>query len=261
MILQDRVAIVTASGSGIGRAGAAKMASEGATVILADLSPERSEEAASQICDAGDRAEAHPTDVTDAEAVLALVEETLSRHGRIDILHSHAGVQVGGGIEDIDAAGLDRSHAVNVRSHFQLSKAVIPAMKKQGGGVILLTSSNAGLVPDYRMLAYLTTKAAVVMMAKQMALDLARHQIRVNALCPGWVDTPFNEPYIKEFGGRAAVEEVIRKRVPLGRWGTVDDIAEAILYLVSDRSAYVTGQALVIDGGECLVGAGERPDS
>ena len=109
MILQDRVAIVTASGSGIGRAGAAKMASEGATVILADLSPERSEEAASQIRDAGDRAEAHPTDVTDAEAVVALVEETLSRHGRIDILHSHAGVQV-------------------------------------GGGVILLTSSNAGLV-------------------------------------------------------------------------------------------------------------------
>jgi NAD(P)-dependent dehydrogenase (short-subunit alcohol dehydrogenase family) len=253
MILQDRVAIVTASGSGIGRAGAAKIASEGATVILADLSPERSEEAANQIRDAGDQAEAHPTDVTDAEAVVALVEETLSRHGRIDILHSHAGVQVGGGI--------DRSHEVNVRSHFQLSKAVVPAMKEQGGGVILLTSSNAGLVPDYGMLAYLTTKAAVVMMAKQMALDLAPHHIRVNALCPGWVDTPFNEPYIKEFGGRAAVEEVIRKRVPLGRWGTVDDIAEAILYLVSDRSAYVTGQALVIDGGECLVGAGARPGS
>jgi NAD(P)-dependent dehydrogenase (short-subunit alcohol dehydrogenase family) len=255
MILQDRVAIVTASGSGIGRAGAAKMASEGATVILADLSPERSEVAASQIRDAGDRAEAHPTNVTDAEAIATLVEKTLSRHGRIDILHSHAGVQVGGGIEDADVASLDRSHEVNVRSHFQLSKAVVPAMKGQGGGVILLTSSNAGLVPDYGMLAYLTTKAAV------MALDLAPHHIRVNALCPGWVDTPFNEPYIKEFGGRAAVEEVIRKRVPLGRWGTVDDIAEAILYLVSDRSVYVTGQALVIDGGECLVGAGERPGS
>lgn len=259
MILQDRVAIVTAAGSGIGRAGAAKMASEGATVVIADLSPERSEDTAAQIRAAGGRAEAQPTDVTSAAAVDALVRETLSRHGRIDILHSHAGVQVGGGIEDVDVAGLDRSHEVNVRAHFRLSKAVVPAMKQQSGGVILLTSSNAGVVPDYGMLAYLTTKAAVVMMAKQMALDLAPYGIRVNALCPGWVDTPFNEPYIKEFGGRDAVEEVIRKRVPLGRWGTAEDMAEAILFLVSDRSAFMTGQALVVDGGECLVGAGERP--
>jgi len=259
VILQDRIAIVTAAGSGIGRAGAAKMAAEGATVIVTDRSPERSEEAAAAVRGAGGRAEALATDVTDAEAVDTLVRETLSRHGRIDVLHSHAGVQVEGGVSDLDVAGLDRSYDVNVRAHFQLAKAVVPAMKQQGSGVILLTSSNAGVVPDYGMLAYLTTKAAVVMMAKQMALDLAPYGIRVNALCPGWVDTPFNEPYIKEFGGRGAVEEVIRKRVPLGRWGTVEDMAEAILYLVSDRSSYMTGQALVVDGGECLVGAGERP--
>jgi len=259
MILQDRTAIVTAAGSGIGRAGAARMAAEGATVIVADLSPERSEEAAAAIRRKGGKAEAQATDVTDSGAIAFLISETLSRHGRIDILHSHAGIQVEGGVEDLDAAGLDRSHEVNVRAHFQLAKAVVPAMKKQEGGVILLTSSNSGVVPDYGMLAYLTTKAAVVMMAKQMALDLAPYGIRVNALCPGWVDTPFNEPYIKEFGGREVVEEVIRKRVPLGRWGTVEDMAEAILYLVSDRSSYMTGQALVVDGGECLVGAGERP--
>jgi len=259
MILLGRIAIVTAAGSGIGRAGAARMAAEGATVIVADLSPQRSKEAARAIRGTGGAAEALATDVTDPGAIASLVRETLSRHGRIDILHSHAGVQVEGGVEDLDAAGLDRSHQVNVRAHFQLAKAVVPAMKKQGGGVILLTSSNSGVMPDYGMLAYLTTKAAVVMMAKQMALDLAPYGIRVNALCPGWVDTPFNDPYIKAFGGRAAVEEVIRKRVPLGRWGTVEDMAEAILYLVSDRSSYMTGQALVVDGGESVAGAGEKP--
>jgi NAD(P)-dependent dehydrogenase (short-subunit alcohol dehydrogenase family) len=167
-------------------------------------------------------------------------------------------VQVGGGIEEVEPEGLDLSYQVNVRAHFMLCRAAVPHMKAEGGGTILLTSSNAGVVPDYGMLAYLTTKAAVVMMAQQMALDLGKHGIRVNALCPGWVDTPFNAAYIHQVGGRAATEKLIQGRVPLGRWGTADDVAEAILYLVSDRSSYMTGQAFVLDGGEFLVGAGQE---
>ena len=258
MILQDRVAVATASGSGIGQAGARIMAREGAHVVVADRSAEGAEETVELIRTAGGRAEAAPTDVTDDDAVARLIEGTIERHGRIDILHSHAGVQVGDGIEEVAPEGLDLSYQVNQRAHFMLCRATVEHMKARDGGVILLTSSNAGVVPDYGMLAYLTTKAAVVMMAQQMALDLGKHGIRVNALCPGWIDTPFNAAYIDQVGGRAAVEELIRGRVPLGRWGTVEDTAEAILYLVSDRSSYMTGQAFDLDGGECLVGAGQE---
>jgi NAD(P)-dependent dehydrogenase (short-subunit alcohol dehydrogenase family) len=127
--------------------------------------------------------------------------------------------------------------------------------------VILLTASNAGVFPDYGMIGYITTKAAVVMMAEQLALDLGKHDIRVNALCPGWIDTPFNAPYERQLGGRQALEQAVEQRVPLRRFGTVEEIAEAVLFLVSDRSSYITGHALVIDGGERLVGAGPEGQS
>lgn len=255
MILQDKVAVVTAAGSGIGRAGAMIMAREGATVVVTDLVAARAEETAAGITVAGGRAEARAVDVGDDGALAALMAETAAAHGRIDILHSHAGVQIEGGIEELDAAGLDRSHALNVHSHFVAVKNAVPHMK-EGGGVVLLTASNAGVFPDYGMIGYITTKAAVVMMAEQLALDLGKHDIRVNALCPGWIDTPFNAPYERQLGGRRSLEQAVGQRVPLRRFGTVEEIAEAVLFLVSDRSSYITGHALVIDGGERLVGAG-----
>jgi NAD(P)-dependent dehydrogenase (short-subunit alcohol dehydrogenase family) len=260
MILKDRIAIVTAGGSGIGLAGAKAMAREGAFVVVADISPERSEEAAARIREAGGQAEARATDVSDDTALSALIDSVAETHGRLDILHSHAGIQVEGGIEELDVDGLDRSHRINVRSHYQAVKSAVPHMKKQGGGVVLITASNAGVFPDYGMVGYITTKAAAVMLAEQLALDLAKHNIRVNSLCPGWIDTPFNDPYTAQLGGREALEKVVRGRVPLGRFGTVDEIAESILFLVSDRSAYITGHALVIDGGEKLAGAGPASD-
>lgn len=108
------------------------------------------------------------------------------------------------------------------------------------------------------MLGYVTTKAALVMMAEQLALDLAPFGVRVNALCPGWIDTPFNQPCERQLGGREALERVVAGRVPLGRFGTTQEVADAILFLVSGRASYVTGHALVVDGGERLVGAGPR---
>jgi NAD(P)-dependent dehydrogenase (short-subunit alcohol dehydrogenase family) len=102
------------------------------------------------------------------------------------------------------------------------------------------------------MIAYATTKHAVVAMVKQIALDYARENIRVNALCPGWVDTPFNEPFMRQMGGRQALEHYVRDKIPMRRWASVDEIAEAVLFLASDRSSFMTGQALVVDGGECL---------
>ena len=125
-------------------------------------------------------------------------------------------------------------------------------MKKQRRGAILNTSSNSGVFLDRAMTAYITSKAASITMTRQIALDVARYGIRINALCPGWVDTPFNDPYIRQMGGRGAIDAYVKDKIPMGRWASVAEIAESILYLASDRSSYMTGHALVIDGGESI---------
>lgn len=250
MILDDRIAIVTGAGSGIGRAGAEIMAREGALVVVADRSTESGEETVRRIVHAGGRAENRPTDVTDDRALAKLIDGTHRDLGRIDILHNHAGIQVAGGLEEIDGDGMDASWRMNVRAHFMGCKLVVPHMKAQGGGSIINTASNSGIFVDKSMLAYITTKAANIMMTRQIALDIAKFKIRVNALCPGWVDTPFNDPYIHQMGGRAAIEKYVAETIPIGRWATTNEIAEAILFLASDRSSFITGHELVVDGGE-----------
>ncbi|AZO73666.1 MULTISPECIES: glucose 1-dehydrogenase [unclassified Mesorhizobium] len=252
MILKDRIAVVTGAGSGIGRAGAMIMAREGAFVVIADRDPAAGEATASGIRDAGGRAEAVATDVGDDTAVKGLIVGTLGRHGRIDILHSHAGIQIGGTLTEVGADGMDASWRINVRAQFLAAKTVMPTMIAQGGGVILNTASNSGVFYDREMIAYATSKHAVVAMTRQMSLDYAKHNVRINALCPGWVDTPFNEPFIAQMGGRDAIENYVRTKIPMGRWASAQEIAEAILFLVSDRSSFITGQALVIDGGESI---------
>ena len=193
-------------------------------------------------------------DVTDDAAISFVIGKVAGRRGRIDILHNHAGVQVAGNVEQVDGAsstGRGRSTCI---AQFAACKAVIPIMKKQGGGVILNTSSNSGVFLDREMTAYITSKAASITMTRQIALDVARYGIRINALCPGWVDTPFNDPYTQQLGGRKALENAISNIVPMGRFATAEEIAEVILFMVSDRSSYMTGHALVADGGESLAG-------
>lgn len=253
MILKNRIAIVTGAGSGIGEAGAAIMAREGAHVVLVDKDAARAEQAARRIGGSGGSAESLAVDVTDDEALGRGIASVAERHGRIDILHNHAGAQVAGDLEQVEVSGFDRSWNLNVRAHFMAARMVMPLMRKAGRGVILNTSSSSGVLYDREMIAYTTTKHAVIAMTKQMAGDFARHGVRVNALCPGWVDTPFNDPFIGQMGGRRAIEAYIADKVPLGRWGDVSEIAEPILFLVSDRSSYMTGQVLVVDGGETVV--------
>ncbi|MBW8299124.1 MAG: SDR family oxidoreductase [Hydrogenophaga sp.] len=253
MILRDHVAFVTGAGSGIGRAGALIMAREGTHVVVADLNAENAAKTVDMIASAGGRAESLVVDVTDDRALEAGITGVAARLGRLDILHNHAGAQVAGNLEQVAIEGFNKSWSLNVRAHFMAARFAMPIMKKAGKGVILNTSSSSGVLYDRDMIAYTTTKHAVIAMTRQMAGDYARHGIRVNALCPGWVDTPFNEPFIAQMGGRSAIESYVAEKVPLGRWADVSEIAEPILFLVSDRSSYMTGQILVIDGGETVV--------
>jgi NAD(P)-dependent dehydrogenase (short-subunit alcohol dehydrogenase family) len=253
MILEGRTAIVTGAGSGIGRAAAAIMAREGATVAAVDRNADGASETVEQIRAAGGKTRALIFDVTDDKALEENFLNFIKAEGRIDILHNHAGAQVEGDLLGVSVAGFDKSWTLNVRAHFLGARIVMPFMKQAGRGVILNTSSSSGVLYDREMIAYTTTKHAVIAMTRQMAGDYGRFGIRVNALCPGWVDTPFNAPFIAQMGGREAIENYIRERVPLGRWASVDEIAEAVLFLVSDRSSYMTGQILVVDGGETVV--------
>mgnify|MGYP001031277651 CR=1 FL=1 len=254
-LLAGKVAFLTAAGSGIGRAGALKLAASGARLFVTDRDPEAARATAGLIRDAGGEAVDHGLDVTSFAAVDTLLAACLKDFGRIDILHNHAGVQIAGSAESLSIADFEQSLRVNLMAQFVAAKAVIPLMKEQGGGVILNSSSNAGLFLDWAMLAYTTSKAAVITLTRQLALDYGGCGIRVNALCPGWVDTPFNLPYQNHLGGREALEQVVRTKVPLGRFGRLDELADAILFLVSPMSSYVTGHALVVDGGESLAAA------
>jgi NAD(P)-dependent dehydrogenase (short-subunit alcohol dehydrogenase family) len=252
MILAGRVAIVTGAGSGIGRAGAEIMAREGATLVVADRNEAAGAETVARIETAGGKALAVSTDVADDSQLDRLVASTIDAFGRVDILHSHAGIQVEGPLETVDPAGMDASWRINVRAHFKLARLVMPHMRAHGGGSIIVTSSNSGVFFDHEMIAYATSKHAAVAMVKQIAIDYGKYNVRVNALCPGWVDTPFNDAFTRQMGGRDKLLAYIRDKIPMGRFATVDEIAEAILFLASDRSSFMTGHALVVDGGECI---------
>jgi NAD(P)-dependent dehydrogenase (short-subunit alcohol dehydrogenase family) len=221
-------------------------------VIASDRDEAAAIDTASLITGAGRIAIAMKSDVSRDGDLEQLVSRAIETWGRLDILHSHAGIQVEGTLEEVEPAGMDASWQINVRSHFMAARLAVPHMKRQGGGSIVITASNSGVLYDREMIAYATSKHAVVAMARQIALDYARFNIRVNALCPGWVDTPFNFPFMKQMGGRDALEAYVRNKIPMGRWANTAEIAEALLFLASDRSSFMTGQALVVDGGECL---------
>lgn len=252
MLLENRVAFVTGAGSGIGAAGALRMAQEGAHLVVTDLDRHAADEVAGRIDAAGGSAEAQAVDVADDRALESAIAGTIARHGRLDVLHSHAGLQVEGRLEEVDVAAFDASWSLNVRAHFVAAKAAVGQMRAQGGGSVIVTASNSGVQYDREMIAYCTTKHAALAMTRQMAADYARENIRFNALCPGFIDTPFNKGFEIQMGGRAALDAYVADEIPMGRWGTVEEIAEGILFLASDRSSFMTGTAFVIDGGECI---------
>lgn len=252
MLLEHKVAFVTAAGSGIGAAGAVAMAREGAFVVVTDRDLAAAQSVVQEIVNGGHKAEAMQIDVLDDAALTGAISAVVEKHGRLDVLHSHAGIQVEGKLEQVAVADMDASWALNVRAHFVAAQAAIGPMRAQGGGSVIITSSNSGVQFDREMIAYATTKHAVLAMTRQMAADYAKENIRFNSLCPGFIDTPFNQGFEVQMGGRDKLEDYINASIPMGRFGQVGEIADGIVYLASDRSSFMTGHALVIDGGESI---------
>jgi NAD(P)-dependent dehydrogenase (short-subunit alcohol dehydrogenase family) len=252
MRLKDKVAIVTGGGSGIGRAAALRFAAEGAAVVIADVNDAAAHDTQAQIASAGGRAIAVVGDLTQTEAVDALVKRTATQFGAPTILLSSAAITAFGTVEETEADELDRVLGINVRSMWLCAKAVIPAMKQAGGGSIVNLSSITGIVGAPGMAAYATSKGAIITLTRTLALEVAESQIRVNCICPASIDTPMLQASFERLPDPAAARARNVKRHPLGRFGTAEDVANLALFLASDESSFITGGTYVIDGGASI---------
>jgi NAD(P)-dependent dehydrogenase (short-subunit alcohol dehydrogenase family) len=248
-LLSGKVALVTGGASGIGRATAVLFAKEGAVVAIADVSKQAVESVAAEIIASGRRALFEACDVASAADCHRVVERVVREFGGIDILFNNAGIIRRASVVELAEEDWDRVMAVNVKSIYLMSREVIPVMAKAGGGSIVNTASGWGLAGGPRAAVYCASKGAVVLLTKAMAIDHGPQKIRVNCICPGDTDTAMLRNEAQQLGepsDRFLAEAAHR---PLGRVGKPEEIAQAALYLASDASSFVTGTALVVDGG------------
>jgi NAD(P)-dependent dehydrogenase (short-subunit alcohol dehydrogenase family) len=249
MRLQDKSALITGAGSGIGRAMALLFAREGAQVAAADVDQAAVQETARLIAAEGGAAVPLLCDVTVGGQVQRAVDACVEAFGRIDILCNNAGVGSTQNIVDTPEEVWDRCFAVNVKGVYWGCKYAIPRMVAQGKGTIVNTASVAGLVGIPNRAAYCASKGAVVTLTKSVAIDFVGQGIRVNCLCPGTVDSPWVGRLLNAESDPEAARRALEARQPMGRLGTPEEVALAALYLASDESAFVTGTGLIIDGG------------
>lgn len=251
--LDGKRALVTGGGSGIGEAIARLFADQGAQVCVADVQADAAHRVASSIVEQGGLAYDVELDVADEAQVRTCFDYVTNQHGRLDILVNNAGISHVGNILETSLEDWERVLRVNARGVFLCARDAVRVMLAQEpkGGVIINISSAAALIGIDRRLPYSASKGAVLAMTRSIAMDFVDQGIRCNAICPGTVHTPFVEGYLKRSfpGQEDAVRQTLHARQPLGRMGQPEEIAAAALYLASDEAAFITGSALVIDGG------------
>ena len=237
--LDGRIAVVTGGTGGIGKAICARLHKEGASVIALDLAPPPDNAVFETIA----------MDVTQEEAVRTAIEEVGIRHGQIDILVNAAGIEIEKTIEDTSLEEWNRIFAINVTGTFLTSKYALPLMRKAGAGSIINFGSYDGFIADPGLAAYCATKGAVHALTKAMACDYGPENIRVNAICPGYIDTPMLQSFFGDSGDVESLEQAIRDVHPMRRYGTPDDVAGLVNWLAGDEARYASGQLWVLDGG------------
>jgi NAD(P)-dependent dehydrogenase (short-subunit alcohol dehydrogenase family) len=251
--LSGRTAIVTGATSGIGRATALLFAEEGADVVITGRRSEHGQRVVDAITQAGARGVFVQADHSRAEDCSRVLERTLAEFGRVDILFNNAGIVTHGTAETTSDEVWNQTMAINVTAVWRMCKLVLPVMKQQGGGVIVNNGSDWSVVGGRDAFPYIASKGAVGLMTKAMALDYARENIRVNAVCPGdtlvdrWLETGYFES-----SDPVSLEQAVKDAsayLPMGRFGKPEEIAQAVLFLASDDSSFMTGHLLLVDGG------------
>ncbi|MEK3767071.1 SDR family NAD(P)-dependent oxidoreductase [Paenibacillus sp. FSL R5-0887] len=249
MRLKDKIVIITGAGSGIGKSTAVLFASEGATVVIADVQVDSGKAAVAEIEAAGGKALFIPCDVTDAASTRVMADQVVNAFGRIDVLFNNAGISGVGPVHEVAEEVWERVMRVNVTGVFLTCKAVLPYMMNSKTGSIINMSSSIAEIGVAQRASYSASKGAVLSLTKTMQVDYAPYGIRVNALLPGTIMTPFVEEYLKESLDPEASVAAIKRRQLSGELGKPKDVARAALFLASDESEFVMGSPFYVDGG------------
>lgn len=257
MKLKDRVVVITGAGAGIGRASAKEFAREGARVIVADINFAGAKETVKQIESAGGTARAVETDVAKSDSVQSLVGETLKSFSQVHILFNNAAIQVNKTIEETTVEEWNREIAVNLGGVFLCSKFFIPQLRKTRGSIINMASVN-GFFVEPICAGYCATKGAIIALTKAMAIDHGKEGLRVNCICPGYIDAGLAEGYFQAQPDPAAARAAAGKLHALWRIGRPEEVGRVAVFLASDEASFMTGSAVVVDGG---FGSGLPPSS